>query len=99
MIVGGVLVPGSASFASGTPWLSSFAPQDILAMARHPGIMDASHVSAAMLNERYFAIRTDDLRTSPRRGIAGSRHPTLAFADREYGPRLYRPTPRSQVRA
>ena len=51
--------------ASGTPWLSSFAPQDILAMARHAGFKDARHVSAAMLNERYFAARTDDLRTSP----------------------------------
>jgi methyltransferase (TIGR00027 family) len=51
--------------ASGTPWLSFFAPQDILAMARHAGFKDARHVSAAMLNERYFAARTDDLRTSP----------------------------------
>lgn len=51
--------------ASGTPWLSCFAPQDILVMARHAGFKDARHVSAAMLNERYFAARTDDLRTSP----------------------------------
>jgi len=51
--------------ASGTPWLSSFAPQEILTMARHAGFKDASYVSAAMLNERYFAARTDDLRTSP----------------------------------
>ena len=33
-------------------------------MARHAGFKRASHVSAAMLNERYFAVRTDDLRTS-----------------------------------
>jgi methyltransferase (TIGR00027 family) len=51
--------------ASGTPWLSSFAPQEILALARHSGFKDASHVTAAMLNERYFAARTDDLHTSP----------------------------------
>ena len=51
--------------ASGTPWLSSFAPQEVLAMARHAGFRDARHVSAAMLNVRYFAARTDDLRTSP----------------------------------
>jgi methyltransferase (TIGR00027 family) len=50
---------------SGTPWLSSFAPQEILALARHAGFKDASHVSAAILNERYFAARTDHLRTSP----------------------------------
>ena len=51
--------------ASGTPWLSSFAPQEILAMARHAGFKRARHVSAAMLNDRYFAARPDDLRTSP----------------------------------
>jgi hypothetical protein len=35
-------------------------------MASPPGrIKDASHVPAALLNERYFAARTDDLRTSP----------------------------------
>lgn len=51
--------------ASGTPWLSSFAPPEILAMARRAGFRHARHVSAAMLNERYFAARTDDLRTSP----------------------------------
>lgn len=51
--------------SSGTPWLSSFAPQELLAMARHAGFKTARHVSAAMLNDRYFAARTDDLRTSP----------------------------------
>jgi hypothetical protein len=34
-------------------------------MARHAGFKTAAHVSAAMLNDRYFAARTDDLRTSP----------------------------------
>ena len=61
----GRLAAEQGARASGTPWLSSFAPQEILAMARHAGFKDASHVSAAMLNERYFAARTDDLRTSP----------------------------------
>jgi methyltransferase (TIGR00027 family) len=50
--------------SSGTPWLSFFAPQDILAMARRAGFKDAEHVSAALLNQRYFAGRTDGLRTS-----------------------------------
>jgi methyltransferase (TIGR00027 family) len=49
---------------SGTPWLSSFAPEEIVAMARDAGFADAWHVPAAMLNERYFAGRTDGLRTS-----------------------------------
>ena len=51
--------------ASGTPWLSSFAPQEILALAGHAGFDHARHVTAAMLNDRYFAARPDDLRTSP----------------------------------
>jgi methyltransferase (TIGR00027 family) len=50
--------------SSGTPWLSFFAPQDILARARRAGFKDAEHVSAALLNQRYFAGRTDGLRTS-----------------------------------
>jgi methyltransferase (TIGR00027 family) len=49
---------------SGTPFISFFAPEDMLAMARDAGFADAGHVSATMLNERYFAGRTDGLRTS-----------------------------------
>jgi methyltransferase (TIGR00027 family) len=49
---------------SGTPWLSSYAPQEIVALARQAGFKDARYVSAAELNERYFAGRTDGLRTS-----------------------------------
>lgn len=47
--------------ASGTPFLSFFAPEEILAMARNCGFKEAQHVSAATLNQRYFADRTDDL--------------------------------------
>ena len=36
----------------------------MLALARDAGFTDARHVSAAMLNERYFADRTDGLRSS-----------------------------------
>jgi methyltransferase (TIGR00027 family) len=61
----GRLTAENGARASGTPWLSSFAPQEILALARQAGFKDARHVSAAMLNERYFAARTDDLRTAP----------------------------------
>ncbi|PVE06647.1 hypothetical protein Y717_27730 [Streptomyces scopuliridis RB72] len=50
--------------ASGTPFLSFFAPREILALARAAGFTDARHVSAATLNQRYFAGRTDGLRTS-----------------------------------
>jgi len=51
--------------SSGTPWLSSFSPREILAMARQAGFKTATHISAATLNDRYFAARPDDLRTSP----------------------------------
>jgi methyltransferase (TIGR00027 family) len=51
--------------ASGTPWLSSFAPQELLTLARRAGFKHARHITAAMLNERYFAKRRDRLRTSP----------------------------------
>jgi methyltransferase (TIGR00027 family) len=50
--------------ASGTPFTSYFAPEDILAMALAAGFREARHVSADLLNERYFAGRSDGLRTS-----------------------------------
>jgi methyltransferase (TIGR00027 family) len=49
--------------ASGTPFISFFTPPEILALARDAGFKDAQHVSASMLNQRYFAGRTDGLRT------------------------------------
>jgi methyltransferase (TIGR00027 family) len=51
--------------AAGTPFISFFRPEDMLAVAGEAGFRTARHVSAAMLNERYFAGRTDGLRTSP----------------------------------
>jgi O-methyltransferase involved in polyketide biosynthesis len=50
--------------AAGTPFLSFYSPSDMLALARDAGFADARHVSAAMLNQRYFAGRTDGLRTT-----------------------------------
>lgn len=49
---------------SGTPFISFFRPDEITALALDAGFRDVRHVSAAMLNERYFADRTDGLRTS-----------------------------------
>jgi methyltransferase (TIGR00027 family) len=49
--------------AAGMPFISFYTPEEILGLARHAGFRDAQHVSAAMLNERYFAGRTDGLRT------------------------------------
>jgi methyltransferase (TIGR00027 family) len=52
-------VKGAA--ASGTPFLSFFAPAEIQALAREAGFKDARHVPAAELTRRYFAGRTDGL--------------------------------------
>ena len=49
---------------SGTPFISFFAPPEVLSLARDAGFEDAQYVSAAMLNQRYFAGRSDGLRTS-----------------------------------
>ena len=49
---------------SGTPFISFFAPAEMLALAREAGFQDATHVSGAWLAERYFAGRTDGLRPS-----------------------------------
>jgi len=48
--------------AAGTPFLSYFAPPEMLALARAAGFRRVEHVSAAALAERYFAGRTDGLR-------------------------------------
>jgi methyltransferase (TIGR00027 family) len=48
--------------AAGTPFLSFFAPEEMLAMAREAGFREAQYVAAADLAKRYFAGRTDGLR-------------------------------------
>jgi methyltransferase (TIGR00027 family) len=50
--------------ASGTPFLSFYRPEEMLALAREAGFEDVQHVSGAVLAERYFAGRTDGLRPS-----------------------------------
>jgi methyltransferase (TIGR00027 family) len=50
--------------ASGTPFVSFYTPQDMLALAREAGFKDTQHVSGSSLAERYFADRTDGLRPS-----------------------------------
>jgi methyltransferase (TIGR00027 family) len=53
---------GAAS--SGTPFLSFFAPGEMLALAREAGFRTVRHESSADQNARYFAGRTDGLRSS-----------------------------------
>ncbi|HZP47607.1 MAG TPA: class I SAM-dependent methyltransferase [Vicinamibacterales bacterium] len=48
--------------AGGTPFISFFAPAEMLALARDAGFRDVRHVSAADLARRYFAGRSDGLR-------------------------------------
>jgi len=48
--------------ASGTPFISFFTPDEILALAREAGFREVEHVSAESLSERYFANRKDGLR-------------------------------------
>ncbi|MFD3586627.1 class I SAM-dependent methyltransferase [Streptomyces sp. NPDC058683] len=50
--------------ASGTPFLSFYAPERIAALATEAGFRDTRHVPAEELAERYFADRTDGLRPS-----------------------------------
>jgi methyltransferase (TIGR00027 family) len=49
--------------AAGTPFISFYSPDEMLELACSTGFVDCQHVSAAMLNERYFAGRTDGLQT------------------------------------
>ena len=48
--------------ASGTPFISFFTPEEMLALARDAGFREVQHVSALTLAERYFVGRTDGLR-------------------------------------
>ena len=48
--------------AAGTPFISFFSPQEMVALAREAGFRDARHVASAELNRRYFAQRKDGLR-------------------------------------
>jgi methyltransferase (TIGR00027 family) len=50
--------------ASGTPFISFYAPDELLALAREVGFKDARHVAGTSLGERYFANRGDGLRPS-----------------------------------
>jgi methyltransferase (TIGR00027 family) len=50
--------------ASGTPWISFYAPEEIVALAYESGFAEARSVETAELVERYLAGRGDGVRTS-----------------------------------
>lgn len=58
----GVEQAAAGARANGTPFISFFTPDDMLALARNAGFQEVQHVSAATLAQRYFAGRTDGLR-------------------------------------
>jgi methyltransferase (TIGR00027 family) len=60
----GLAMAANGARASGTPFISFFSPDEMLALAREAGFAQARHVPAAELNERYFAGRADGLRMS-----------------------------------
>jgi methyltransferase (TIGR00027 family) len=58
----GLEVAAKMARAAGTPFLSSFSPEEIQTLARDCGFKTAKHVSPAEMTKRYFAGRTDDLK-------------------------------------
>jgi methyltransferase (TIGR00027 family) len=55
--------------ASGTPWLSFYTPEEMMAVARDAGFVDARIVSTADLADRYLSGRTDGLSAASGEGI------------------------------
>jgi methyltransferase (TIGR00027 family) len=58
----GIEAAARGARASGTPWVSFFTPEELLALARAAGFRVVEHVSSAALSARYFAGRSDGLR-------------------------------------
>ncbi|AUX22559.1 hypothetical protein SOCEGT47_030620 [Sorangium cellulosum] len=58
----GIAAAARGARANGTPFVSFFTPEEMLALAREAGFRDVAHVSAAALAGRYFAGRADGLR-------------------------------------
>lgn len=58
----GRMIAEKGAQASGTPFVSFFTHEEMLAMAREAGFRQARHVTGADLAQRYFANRTDGFR-------------------------------------
>ncbi len=58
----GIEAAARGARANGTPWLSFFKPDEMLALAREAGFSKVEHVSADALTARYFTVRDDALR-------------------------------------
>jgi methyltransferase (TIGR00027 family) len=55
--------------ASGTPWISFYAPEEIVQLARECGFDDARYVPTDELSRRYLTGRTDGLKAAGGEGI------------------------------
>lgn len=55
--------------AAGTPWLSFYAPEEIVALARDAGFSDVRAVSTAELAEKYLNGRADGLSAAGGEGV------------------------------
>jgi methyltransferase (TIGR00027 family) len=60
----GLEASSSGARASGTPFISLYSPEEMLALARSAGFRDPRHISSRSLADRYFAGRADGLRPS-----------------------------------
>jgi methyltransferase (TIGR00027 family) len=60
----GLQMSEAGARASGTPFISFYAPEEMLAMAREAGFKHAQHVAGTSHRDRYFAGRSDGLRPS-----------------------------------
>jgi len=60
----GLTISQRGAAAAGTPFLSFFAPDEMLRLAREAGFREVRPVSSADHNARYFAGRADGLRVS-----------------------------------
>jgi O-methyltransferase involved in polyketide biosynthesis len=60
----GLEVSARGARASGTPFISFYTPDEIVAAAQEAGFNSAQHVSGRALADRYFANRRDGLRPS-----------------------------------
>jgi methyltransferase (TIGR00027 family) len=60
----GLIISQRGAAASGTPFLSFFTPAQMMELARSAGFREVRHVSSADQNARYFAARSDGLRSS-----------------------------------
>ncbi len=54
----------SGAAASGTPFVSFYSPEEMLALAHAAGFRTVRHISSTTLADRYFAGRADGLRPS-----------------------------------